>query len=120
MDAREWPRVCSGLRSHRIGSQAKRKGVEKKWVSLPVNSPLSVRKIFWETPGRHAFVTLAGIGQKPTPRPMTDKDEEHGDGSRFIPSAGEIILSVSVLSLSSLSLTLSFFLCLGLILSYRK
>ena len=88
----------------------KERGREKVGFSS-VNSPVSVRIIFWETPGRHLFVSLW---------PELVKSPLQDQWITIHPERWGIILSVSVLSLSSLSHTLSFFLCLGLILSYQK
>lgn len=78
-------------------------------------TPPSVRKHFWKAPKWSSLpLSLARIGQKPIPWPITGKGEEDSEQLWLIPGAGEI------LSASALSPTLFSFLCVGLILSYWK
>lgn len=88
------------------GHKQEGKGQKKVGFSSCKQSPISEDNLLGNPRQTSLCIPLARIGQKATPRPMTDKDEEHSDGSRFIPSAAEIILSVGVFP-SPLSLTLS-------------
>lgn len=62
------------------------------------HSPIN-EKIFYGSPKQASCSgSVARVGQKPIPRPITDQGGEESHESWFIPGAGEIILSASTLS----------------------